>query len=97
MPKQLAEFVREKAAAVTETDHLRSIKDRLKNVMDLFKVSRYRPLQQASISRMIPSAVRVGRSPLMGAKSEVERYCARWWGKRQKVIEMAKLEISITC
>src|SRR5262245_35519358 len=39
MPKQIAEFVREKAAAVTEKDRISSIKDRLKNVMDLYKVS----------------------------------------------------------
>ena len=44
MPKRLAEFVCEKAAALTEKDHISSIKDRLKNVMDLYKVSRYRPV-----------------------------------------------------
>ena len=31
MPKQLADFVNEKAACSTEKDHMNSIKDRLKN------------------------------------------------------------------
>jgi hypothetical protein len=70
MPKQLAEFVREKAAAVTEKDHISSIKERLKNVMDLYKVSRYRPAPAGVYLSDESTAVRVGRSPLSGAKSE---------------------------
>ena len=70
MPKQLAEFVREKAAAVTEKDHINSIKDRLKNVMDLYKVSRYRPAPAGVYLSDELSAARVGRSPFSGAKSE---------------------------
>jgi len=70
MPKQLAEFVREKAAAVTEKDHINSIKDRLKNIMDLYKVSRYRPAPAGVYLSDESSAVRVGRSPFSGAKSE---------------------------
>lgn len=42
MPKQLADFVSEKAAG-SGKDHALNIRDRLKSVMDLFKVSRYRP------------------------------------------------------
>jgi len=70
MPKQLAEFVREKAAAITEKDHINSIKDRLKNVMDLYKVSRYRPAPVGVYLSDESSAMRVGRSPFSGAKSE---------------------------
>src|SRR5262249_16724660 len=70
MPKQLAEFVREKAAAGTEKDHISGIKDRLKNVMDLYKVSRYRPAPSGVYLSDESSAVRVGRSPFSGAKSE---------------------------
>jgi hypothetical protein len=70
MPKQLAEFVREKAAAITEKDHISSIKDRLKNVMDLYKVSRYRPAPVGVYLSDESSEVRVGRSPFSGAKSE---------------------------
>jgi len=46
MPKELAEFVKEKASANTEKDHLKSIKDRLKGIIDLYKVSRYKPTQK---------------------------------------------------
>jgi hypothetical protein len=70
MPKQLAEFVREKAAAVTEKDHINSIKDRLKNVMDLYKVSRYLPAPAGVYLSDESSAARVGRSPFSGAKLE---------------------------
>ena len=70
MPKQLAEFIREKAAAVTETDHISSIKDRLKNVMDLYKVSRYRPAPAGVYLSDESSSVRVGPSPYSGARSE---------------------------
>ena len=37
MPKRLVEFVSEKAPALTEKDHINSIKERLKNVLDLYK------------------------------------------------------------
>lgn len=70
MPKRLAEFVCEKAAALTEKDHISSIKDRLKNVMDLYKVSRYRPVPAGVYLSDKSSGVRVGRSPFSGAKSE---------------------------
>lgn len=46
MPKRLAEFIQEKALASTEKDHVKSIKERLKGVMDLYRVSRYRPSPQ---------------------------------------------------
>jgi hypothetical protein len=58
------------AAAVTEKDHISSIKDRLKNVMDLYRVSRYRPAPVGVYLSDESSAVRVGPSPLSGAKSE---------------------------
>jgi len=69
MPKALAEFVSEKAAALTEKDHISNIKDRLKNVMDLYKVSRYRPSPVGVYLSDETSAVRVGRSPLSGGRS----------------------------
>jgi hypothetical protein len=70
MPKRLADFVHEKASAVTEKDHMSTIKDRLKNVMDLYKVSRYRPAPEGVYLSDDSSAVRVGRAPFSGAKSE---------------------------
>jgi hypothetical protein len=70
MPKELADFVSEKAAALTEKDHINSIKDRLKHVMDLYKVSRYRPAPAGMYLSDDASAVRVGRSPASAAKSD---------------------------
>jgi hypothetical protein len=70
MPKRLAEFVSEKAAALAEKDHISSIKERLKNVLDLYKVSRYRPAPEGVYLSDETSAVRVGPSPLSGRKSE---------------------------
>jgi len=70
MPKQLADFVSEKAAALSEKDHINNIKDRLKNVMDLYKVSRYRPAPAGVYLSDEASAVRIGRSAFSGAKSE---------------------------
>jgi hypothetical protein len=70
MPKRLAEFVSEKAAALAEKDHLSSIKERLKNVLDLYKVSRYRPAPEGVYLSDEASAVRIGQSPFSGRKSE---------------------------
>ncbi len=49
MPEEIAKLVAEKAAAAANTDHQKSIKDRLRDIMDLFKVSRYRPLPTGSV------------------------------------------------
>ncbi len=43
LPKEIAQLVAEKAAAAANTDHAKSIRERLKEIMDLFKISRYRP------------------------------------------------------
>lgn len=43
LPEEIAQLVAEKAAAAANTDHSKSIRDRLKEIMDLFKLSRYRP------------------------------------------------------
>jgi hypothetical protein len=42
MPKQIVALMETVAAGAEETDHTKSIRDRLKQIMDLFKVSRYR-------------------------------------------------------
>ena len=68
MPAPLAKLINEKAAALTEKDHISNIKDRLKNVMDLYKVSRYRPLPAGTYLSDESSAVRVGRSAFSSPK-----------------------------
>ena len=70
MPKQLAEFVKDKASGSTEKDHLKSIKDRLKGIMDLYKVSRYRPVPQGVYLSDESSSVSSGPSIGSGGKSK---------------------------
>lgn len=69
MPKQLAAFVNEKSAALNEKDYISGIKDRLKNVMDLYKVSRYRPAPAGVYLSDEASSVRVGQAPFSGTRS----------------------------
>lgn len=42
MPKQIVELMETVSAGTEETDHTKSIKERLKQILDLFKVSRYK-------------------------------------------------------
>jgi hypothetical protein len=69
MPKALADFVKDKAAALTEKDYTGTIKDRLKNLMDLYKVSRYKPAPSGQYLADESSAVRVGHAPFSGSKA----------------------------
>jgi hypothetical protein len=43
LPEEVAKLVAEKSAASLNTDHEKSIRDRLKDILDLFKISRYKP------------------------------------------------------
>ncbi len=49
LPREIAELVAEKAADATETDHSKSIRERLKDVIELFKISRYKPVSDGNI------------------------------------------------
>jgi len=62
MPEELADFVRAKAAASADTDHTKAIRDRLKGIMDMFRLSRYRAAPDGS--RFIdPATFSHGGSP----------------------------------
>lgn len=43
LPDEIEELVRDKSAETSSTDHTKSIRDRLKDILDLFRVSRYKP------------------------------------------------------
>src|SRR5262249_26510918 len=43
IPEEIKELMDEVAAGSSVSDHTKSIRERLKSIMDLFKVSRYRP------------------------------------------------------
>jgi len=49
LPSEIAELVAEKAAAASNTDHSKSIRDRLRDVLNLFRISRYRPTDAGCI------------------------------------------------
>jgi len=46
MPRELRDFVEENSAKSITSDHAKSIRDRLKDIMPLFNVSRYRPIPE---------------------------------------------------
>jgi hypothetical protein len=48
MPEELAAFVSAKAAAAADTDHTKAIRDRLKDILEMFKLSRYQPAKSGS-------------------------------------------------
>ena len=70
MPAALAKFVQEKSQASTEKDHVKSIKDRLKGVMDLYRVSRYRPVPQGVYLSDPDSVAKVSTAPGSGSRSK---------------------------
>ena len=49
MPPEIERFVKDTAAGSTAKDHTESIRERLKPILDLYKVSRYRPTPEGSV------------------------------------------------
>lgn len=72
MPKKLSSFVSDKASVNTEKDHLKSIKERLKGIIDLYKVSRYKPVVSGSYLSDDSTAVSAGISLSVSNESESE-------------------------
>ncbi|WP_304511233.1 hypothetical protein [Desulfopila sp. IMCC35008] len=70
MPKELVDFISKKSAAGTEKDHVKSIKERLKGIMDLYKVSRYMPKPHGDYLSDTSSSVKVGLAPGSGTESK---------------------------
>lgn len=49
LPREIAEHIESAAAAAEASDHKDSIKERLKQIEDLFRLSRYRPTKSGSL------------------------------------------------
>ena len=49
MPREVAALVKEAAAGALEEDHGKSIRERLQQILDLYKLSRYRPTPGGSL------------------------------------------------
>ena len=62
LPEALRALVEELGAKSASSDHRQSIRDRLKSIMDLFKLTRYRPTKDGSVT-MDPSATGQGGTP----------------------------------
>lgn len=62
LPEELAKFVNSKAAAAANTDHEKAIRERLKEILDLFKLSRYRPASDGSAMIDAETLARGGQS-----------------------------------
>jgi hypothetical protein len=62
MPSQLSEFVKESAAGTSAEDHTKSIRERLQQILDLYKLSRYRPSPTGTLEIDMDAVTRGGRS-----------------------------------
>jgi hypothetical protein len=61
MPTELESFIQEKASASENPDHSKSIRERLKPLLDMFKISRYRPHRFGELQLDDEASVRGGR------------------------------------
>jgi hypothetical protein len=66
MPAEIEELVDQKAAASSASDHSETVRDRLKGIIDLFKLSRYRPTPFGDLFLDDEETVRGGQ-PARGA------------------------------
>lgn len=57
MPKEISQLIDAKAAGASAADHSKSIQERLQQILDLFKLSRYKPTKDG------PFKVQPGTSP----------------------------------
>ncbi|HEX8706811.1 MAG TPA: ATP-binding protein [Pyrinomonadaceae bacterium] len=61
MPKEISELVKESAAGSSAEDHAKSIRERLQQIIDLYKLSRYRPSPNGSLMIDMDALARGGR------------------------------------
>ncbi len=62
LPPQLKTFVESRAPDANRGDHLKNIRDRLKSIMDLYKVSRYRPAADGQLRIDADAVTRGGKA-----------------------------------
>jgi hypothetical protein len=61
LPSELKSFVESRAPDATRADHLKNIRERLKAILDLYKVSRYRPATDGPLRIDTDHSTRGGR------------------------------------
>jgi hypothetical protein len=62
LPPELKHFVESRAPDATRADHLKNIRERLKAILDLYRVSRYRPASDGHVRIDLDQLSRCGRS-----------------------------------
>jgi hypothetical protein len=62
MPNEITEIVNESVASTSADDHAKSIRERLQQILDLYKLSRYRPSPNGSLLIDMDALARGGRS-----------------------------------
>ena len=62
MPAEVAELVKNSAATSSAEDHAKSIRERLQQILDLYKLSRYKPVPGGSLMLDMDALARGGRS-----------------------------------
>lgn len=69
MPDEISRLIEEVAAGSTAKDHTKAVRERLKAIRDLFKLSRYRPSEQGKFSIDTETKTRGGRPKHQGGES----------------------------
>jgi len=79
LPSDLAKFVEEKSAGAIASDHTKSIRERLKDIMQLYRLSRFRPVLTGKLEAdasstlrmaMVQDAGAIGRGSSSGADND---------------------------
>jgi hypothetical protein len=68
MPSEIDELIQRKAASSSASSHFDTVRDRLKGILDLFKLSRYRPTPAGELLIDAEAAVRGGRVAHVGPR-----------------------------
>jgi hypothetical protein len=64
MPSEISELVKESSAGTSAEDYAKSIRERLQQIIDLYKLSRYRPAPNGTLLIDMDALARGGRSRL---------------------------------
>ncbi|PYL37340.1 MAG: hypothetical protein DMF34_10765, partial [Verrucomicrobia bacterium] len=72
LPIELKNFVESRAPEATSTDFIKSIRDRLKGIIELYKVSRYRPASGGPLKIDIDMMVRGGKPAVTGLTRQTD-------------------------
>ena len=70
MPPEIDDLIQRKAASSSASSHFDTVRDRLKGILDLFRLSRYRPTPAGELLIDAETTVRGGRAARVGPRVE---------------------------